>query len=230
MEPRERLIFALDTDDAARALDLVAALREEVGWFKIGLQLFTAQGPDLVRRVRELGGRVFLDLKFHDIPATVRGGLKAAAAVGAEMVTVHVQAGRAWQEAVSVTGLKVLGVTVLTSLSAADLAELGHGRVEPSALAAQRAELARRAGLAGVVCAGPDVALVRGRLGPGRLIVCPGIRPAWSLVAGDDQARVTTPGRALAAGADMIVVGRPIRDAQDPAEAARRVAAELAQG
>ncbi len=228
MEPHERIVFALDTDQADTALEWVKRLSGRVGWFKVGLELFTAVGPDLVRRIVELGQRVFLDLKLHDIPATVAGALRAASKLGAGLITVHIQAGEAWKKAVAeAESIKVLGITVLTSLSPEDLALLDHQTVDPSQLVALQAELAREADLAGVVCSGLEAALVRRVLGPDRLIVCPGIRPAWSLVEGDDQARVATPASAVADGADLIVIGRPIRTAPDMAEAADRVAAEL---
>ncbi len=229
IKPVERLIFALDVSARQEAFDLVKILQGHVGWFKIGLELFVAQGPELVKDIVSSGERVFLDLKLHDIPATVKGALKSAASLGAGLITVHVQAGAAWREAIKAAeNLKVVGVSVLTSLSPQDLAALGSSVIDPAALAAQRAVLAKEAGLAGLVCSGREAAQVRRVLGVEGLIICPGIRPAWSLVAGDDQARATTPAGALKAGADMIVVGRPIKNAPDPAAAADKVTAELA--
>lgn len=229
MEPRHRLVFAVDTADPDQALAWVDRLKDRVGWFKVGLELFTAAGPDLVRRIVDRGGRVFLDLKLHDIPATVAGALRSAEGLGVGLITVHIQAGPAWVEAVSsVDSIKVLGITVLTSQSPEDLAVLDHQTVDPGGLVALRTELAREAGLDGVVCSGQEAAAVRKILGPDKLIVCPGIRPQMSLVEGDDQARITTPRQAVADGADLIVVGRPIRTAPDMAAAAEQIAAEYA--
>ena len=229
MQPHERIIFALDVASRQEALELTSQLAGRVGWFKVGLQLFLSTGPELVRAITAKGGRVFLDLKLHDIPATVSHALDSISGLGAELTTVHIQAGEAWRRAVALrSGLKVLGVSVLTSLSSSDLAALGHERTDPSALVRQRAGLAREANLGGVVCSGREAAEVREIVGPKMLIVCPGIRPASSKVADDDQARITTPAQALGAGADLIVVGRPIRAATDPAKAADQVAQELA--
>ncbi|MBW1713798.1 MAG: orotidine-5'-phosphate decarboxylase [Deltaproteobacteria bacterium] len=230
MKARQRLVVALDTSDQSQALAWTRDLGPEVGWFKVGLELFTAAGPDLVRDIKNLGGRVFLDLKLHDIPATVRGALNAAQGLGAEMITVHIQAGPDWIRAVAPRErLKVVGVSLLTSLAPQDLEALGQRTNDPSALVLDRARLALEAGLSGVVCSGREAAAVRSVLGPEKLIICPGIRPAWSLVDGDDQARVTTPAQAVRAGADLIVVGRPILGAPDPVRAAQEVVQELAQ-
>jgi orotidine-5'-phosphate decarboxylase len=147
------------------------------------------------------------------------------------MTTVHIQAGRTWRDAVKPReNLKILGLSVLTSLSPDDLAALDHRTLDPSALVLQRAKLAQEASLSGLVCSGREAAAARGAIGPQRLIVCPGIRPTWSLVNSDDQARVTTPAQAIKAGADLIVVGRPIRTAADAAAAADRVAGEISAG
>jgi len=229
MQPHERIIFALDVASRQEALELTSQLAGRVGWFKVGLQLFCSTGPELVRQITAEGGRVFLDLKLHDIPATISRALDSISGLGVGLTTVHIQAGEAWRRAMTPRpGLTILGVSVLTSLSAPDLADLGHQVTDPSALVRQRAGLARQAGLVGVVCSGKEAAEVRAVVGPDMLIVCPGIRPASSKVAGDDQARITTPAQALAAGADLIVVGRPIRAATDPAKAADQVAQELA--
>ena len=229
VKPIDRLIFAVDTADPAEAMAWIDRLKGHVGLFKIGLELFCAAGPELVREAVARGGRVFLDLKFHDIPATVAGGLRSVSGLGAELTTVHIQAGQAWGKALEQAGpTKVLGISVLTSLSGADLTELDSAVTDPAELVRRRAALAGKYNLDGLVCSGAEAAQAREILGPDKLLVCPGIRPAWSLTPGDDQARVTTPLKAIAAGADYIVIGRPIRTADDPAEAADKVVAELA--
>ena len=228
MKPIDRLIFAVDTADPVQAMTLIDRLQGHVGLFKIGLELFCAAGPDLVRQTVAKGGRVFLDLKLHDIPATVAGGLRSVSGLGAELVTVHIQAGQAWGKALEQAGeTKVLGISVLTSLSGEDLAELDSAVTDPVELVRRRAALARKYDLDGMVCSGAEAAQAREILGPDKLLVCPGIRPAWSLTPGDDQARITTPLKAVEAGADYIVIGRPIRTAADPVEAADKVVAEL---
>jgi orotidine-5'-phosphate decarboxylase len=234
VQPKDRLIFPLDVPDGAEARRLITLLRAEVGLFKVGLELFVAEGPDFLRvMTEELGAPYFLDLKFHDIPATM-GAAQARIMRGAKLTTVHVDQGakslRATVAAIA-AGVKVLGVTVLTHLGPDDLEALGiapeYAR-DPARLVLLRARLAKEAGCSGVVCGGTEAAAVKTALGADFLVVCPAIRPAWSLVAGDDQRRVTTPAQAIAAGADYIVVGRPIRTAPDPVAAARRVVAEVA--
>jgi orotidine-5'-phosphate decarboxylase len=174
-------------------------------------------------------------MKFHDIPATVRGALSSAAALGVEFITVHCDQGKGLLQAV-VEGTrgktKVLAVTVLTSLNKDDLQSLGFReeyQKDMGLLVLDRARLAQEAGCAGVVCSGLEVRRVKREMGSDFLVVTPGIRPEWSLVKGDDQKRVATPGQAIRDGADYLVVGRPIRDAKDRREAARRVAYEIEQ-
>jgi orotidine-5'-phosphate decarboxylase len=229
MDARDRLVFALDVPDAAEALRLVDLLRGEVGAFKVGLELFCAEGPPLVRRVAERGGAVFLDLKLHDIPATVsRAVARAVQPGGVRWLTAHVGGGREMlREAVRASGGKagILGVTVLTSLDEAAAAEVGLAG-PPGDLAVRRAAVAVGAGCAGVVASPAEARAIRAALGAGPLIVTPGIRPA-SAEAGD-QRRIGTPESAIAAGADVLVVGRPIRDAADPAAAARAIRAAIA--
>lgn len=235
MQPQDRLIFPLDVPNKAEAENLIQLLRGEVGLFKVGLELFMAEGPAFLQYLAAVGLDYFLDLKFHDIPATVAGA-QARILRGARLATVHVDQGRRSLRAAVAAfrdGVKVLGVTVLTHLDAQDLEALGiapeYAR-DPAKLVLLRARLAKEAGCHGVVCAGTEAAQVKRDLGEDFLVVCPGIRPAWSLVPGDDQRRVTTPYQAIRAGADYIVVGRPIRLAPDPVAAARKVAAEIAQG
>lgn len=235
LSPRDRLIFALDVQDAADVRGLVTLLRDHVGMFKVGLELFISQGPAVVRDIRALDqGRtgLFLDLKLHDIPNTVRGAMAAASRLGADLVTVHsgdgVEILRAAKEAAGAT--RVLAVTVLTSvdLTRGEALGLAQAYTRPQALARLRARQALEAGVDGVVCSGQEAATLRQVLGPEPLIVTPGIRPAWSVVASEDQSRIVTPGQAIEAGADYLVVGRPIRTAPDPAHAADQVVAEIA--
>ena len=227
MEPRERLIFALDVPTRERALELVDLLADHVGCFKIGLELFVASGPELVREVVRRAP-VFLDLKLHDIPATVGRAAAVAGRLGARYLTVHAdEGGRAVEAAIQAapeTG--ILCVTVLTSVSEDELRSTGY-ELGVKELARRRAAQARERGCRGVICSGQEAAELRKVLGPGPLVVTPGIRPLDSSDAAD-QRRVVTPALAIERGADLIVVGRPIRDAADPAAAADRIVRELA--
>ncbi len=230
MNPRDRLIFALDVDSAAQAEDLVRLLASEVGVFKVGLELFVAAGPEVVARVRRAGARaVFLDLKLHDIPATMRAAARAAAGLGVDLMTCHADQAGIFS-GLDLGGAQLLGVTVLTSLGPEELRDMGYPDelTHPQALVLHRARLALAAGCAGVVCSGWEAEAVRGLLGPEALVVCPGIRPASG--EAHDQKRVMTPARAMAAGASHIVVGRPIRTAADPVAAARDMVAGIAEG
>jgi orotidine-5'-phosphate decarboxylase len=230
MNPRDRLIFALDVDSAAEAEDLVRLLAPEVGVFKVGLELFVAAGPPVVQRVRRAGARaVFLDLKLHDIPATMRAAGRAAAGLGVEMLTCHAEQAGIFS-GLELGGAQLLGVTVLTSLGTDELRAMGYPDelTHPQALVLHRARLAMAAGCAGVVCSGWEAEAVRGLLGDQALVVCPGIRPASGQA--NDQKRVMTPDKALAAGASHIVVGRPIRAAPDPVAAARGMVEGIKRG
>jgi orotidine-5'-phosphate decarboxylase len=211
---RSPLIFALDVPSTDQASGWAERLRGEVGLFKVGLELFSAAGPDAVRAVARVGGAVFLDVKLHDIPATVEGAARSLAVLEPALVTAHAQGGKAMLEA-AVRGLgpRVLAITRLTSLRAS-LDEV-----------TEAARCAREAGCRGVVCSGTEAAAVREAVGPDLLIVCPGVRPSGSDAG--DQVRVVTPSQAIRAGADYIVVGRPIRDAADPVAAARAINAEI---
>ncbi|MEJ7599655.1 MAG: orotidine-5'-phosphate decarboxylase [Kofleriaceae bacterium] len=222
-----RLIAAIDAPDRTGAAALVSRLGGVPSWYKIGLELFCAEGPALVKAFVERGRSIMLDLKLHDIPETVARATERLANLGAGMLTVHAGGGRAMLEAAvsEKRGLQILAVTVLTSLDEADLAEIGAlGSVEE--LVRKRSELAIAAGCDGVVASPYEVAAIRAIAPPGFLVITPGVRPAGS--APDDQKRVMTPKEARAAGADMIVLGRPLREAADPAAAARAVVAELA--
>jgi len=236
MQPRERLIFPLDVPNKIEAERFISLLKDHVGLFKVGLELFVAEGPAFLQFLSETA-RVdyFLDLKFHDIPATVTSA-QARIMQGAKLATVHVDQGRKMFQA-GVASLKnrvkILGVTVLTHLGPDDLEALGIASryaKDPSQLVLLRARLAQAAGCDGVVCAGTEARAVKAACGPEFLVVCPAIRPAWAAVPGDDQKRVMTPYEAIKAGADYIVVGRPIRLAADPVAAARKVVAEIEQG
>ncbi len=230
---RKQLIFALDVPDRKEAARFARELKGRVGCFKVGLELFIKEGPGVLKAVSgEADADIFLDLKLHDIPATVQNALRSASALGARYITVHASGGKSMLEmsrrAVD-EGLEVLAVTVLTSMSPADLQDQGYpSETTISDLVCRRAELAQSAGCAGIVCSGEEAAMVRKRCGANFKIVTPGIRPTWSLVEGDDQSRIVTPGQAVERGADMIVVGRPIRSADDPGEAADRIVRELA--
>jgi orotidine-5'-phosphate decarboxylase len=242
-EAKDRLIFALDVPTKAQALELVQELRDEVGLFKVGLELYLSEGPQLLQDLISEGqispGRIFLDLKVYDIPATVLGAIRSVLH-GLAMFTMPSDLGRAaLTQIISAAGTarNILAVTVLTSVSTADLEDLGYRPEyfqDPKELVLARARMAREVGCRGVVCSGREARAVREACGDKDLrgekflIVCPGIRPAWSLVAGDDQSRIVTPQEAIRHGADFIVVGRPIRTAPDPVAAARQVVAEIA--
>jgi orotidine-5'-phosphate decarboxylase len=231
------VLVALDVESAARALALADALRGSVGGFKIGKQLFTAVGPSIVRTLADRGDRVFLDLKFHDIPNTVAGAVSAAVTTGAWMINVHAAGGRRMMEsaadaakktAASVGGSPpiVIGVTVLTSLDEAQLRETG---VSAPVLqhVVHLATLAKASGLDGVVASPHEIAAIRSACGPAFLIVTPGIRPAAA--AGDDQSRTMGPADAVAAGASYLVIGRPITAAADPRRAAEEIAHQISR-
>ncbi|NVB84502.1 MAG: orotidine-5'-phosphate decarboxylase [Kofleriaceae bacterium] len=221
-----RLIAALDTPTRTEADALVGKLAAVPSWVKIGLELFCSEGPSIVRDYTARGLSVMLDLKLHDIPETVARATARVAALGAGLLTVHASGGRAMLEAAvkNAGEMRVLAVTVLTSLDDADLADIGaNGPV--GELVKRRAELAARAGCHGIVASPHEVTAVRAVVPADFLIVTPGVRPAGAAVG--DQKRVMTPKQARDAGADLVVVGRPLRDAPDPAAAARAVVAEL---
>jgi len=221
MNARDRLIVALDVPQTEPARDLVDRLAGRVGMFKVGSQLFTAAGPGFVREIVGRGEKVFLDLKFHDIPNTVAGAVSSASRLGVTLLDVHGLGGRAMLEAavgaLPAMQTRLLAITVLTSHDEDSLDQIGvNGGVTDSVR--RLALLARDAGLDGVVASPHEVGLIREACGPDFLIVTPGIRPAGA--APGDQARPATPAAALAAGADYIVVGRPITASEDPAAAA----------
>jgi len=226
------IFCALDTTDLEAAVALAHDLRGAVGGVKLGLEFFYAHGGDGYRRVAQAGLPIFLDLKLHDIPNTVAGGLRAVLPLEPAIVNVHAGGGRTMMSTAAEVvrdwdGRRpmLIGVTVLTSLDADDLAETGVAS-DPAAQADRLAALARAAGLDGVVCSSHEIARLRAALGPDFKLVVPGIRPAGSGVA--DQKRVMTPAEAFGLGADLLVIGRPITRAADPAAAAREIAGELA--
>lgn len=230
MDAKDRLIVALDTSTASEAQKIVVSLGDSVSTYKVGKQLFTAEGPQFVRELARAGKRVFLDLKFHDIPNTVAGAVRSAAELGVTMLTVHGSGGskmlRAAAEASAQSKSKplILAVTVLTSLSDNDLQEIGvSGRTVDQVL--RLAALAQTAGCGGIVASPQEIGSIRRAFGPGLTIVTPGIRPAGAEVG--DQARVATPAAAIDSGATYLVIGRPITDAALPVEAAKRIMQEI---
>jgi orotidine-5'-phosphate decarboxylase len=226
---KTRLIVALDVDTLDAAAHLVERLGAAVEWYKVGKQLFTRHGPAAVRLLKEAGKRVFLDLKFHDIPNTVAQAVRSAAAIGADLTNVHASGGpsmlRAAAQAGRESGILVTAVTVLTSMDQAELAAVGVD-LDPAQQVVRLAVLSRDCGISGVVCSPLEVPLIRLACGPDFVLVVPGIRPAGS--GSDDQKRIMTPGQAAAAGTDFIVVGRPITAAPDALAAASAILAELA--
>ena len=220
------IYVALDTPELAAARALAERLRGHVGGLKLGLEFFMAQGPAGVRAIAELGLPIFLDVKLHDIPNTVAGAMRSLSPLGLAIVNVHAAGGRAMMAAAReamVPATKVIGVTVLTSLDASDLADIGVAGAA-DAQVARLADLSRAAGLDGIVCSAHEVAARRAAWAEG-LFVIPGIRPAGNEVG--DQKRVMTPREAQHAGASVLVIGRPITAAPDPAEAAAAIAASL---
>src|SRR5580692_9732171 len=229
-DPRQRLIVALDVSSAAAAQKIVAAVGDSAYCYKVGMQLYTAEGPHVVRDLVASGRRVFLDLKYHDIPNTVASAVREAANLGVSMLTVHASGGgkmmRAASQAASAqnAALMILGVTVLTSLDDNDLDRLGvHGRVQDQVL--RLAALALANGCHGVVASAQEASALRNELEGDFAIVTPGVRPTGA--DHGDQARVVTPAEAIAAGATHIVVGRPITAAVDPASEDRAILGQI---
>jgi orotidine-5'-phosphate decarboxylase len=223
-----RIIVALDFSSARQALDLAARLDPELCRVKVGKELFTATGPQLVAKLMDLRFEVFLDLKFHDIPNTVANACKVAAGMGVWMMNVHAMGGRrmlsAAREAVPVGSAKLIAVTLLTSMERSDLSDIGLEQ-EPTEVVARLARLARDCGLDGVVCSALEAPSLRETMGDGFCLVTPGIRPANADL--DEQKRVTTPREAIENGADFLVVGRPITQAEDPIWMVRRLNDEI---
>lgn len=227
IKPGERIIVALDVPNSDGALALVRQLSPHPGLFKIGLQLYTAAGPEIVRAVRDQGGRVFLDLKLHDIPNTVGRAVESACSLGVDMLTLHLSGGRAMIEAAArsaAEGMLLLGVTVLTSSDEATLRETGvNSSMQEQVL--RLAQLGVEGGITGLVASPYELGPLRSAHGAKIKIVTPGIRPSGS--ATGDQKRVTTPAEALRAGADFLVIGRPITAAPDPRGALDQILADV---
>lgn len=231
MDPRERILVALDTTDVDRAQALAATLSGHVGGIKIGKEFFTAHGPQGVRTVAGDGQPLFLDLKFHDIPNTVAGAIKSALALKPAILNVHAGGGSAMMRAATAAVAEsdeprplLIAVTVLTSLGDDDLAEIGIAASAQEQVV-RLAKLAQDCGLDGVVCSAREITAIRDACGAAFKLVVPGIRPVWA--AKGDQKRVMTPAEAVRLGADYLVIGRPITGADDPVAAARRVGDEL---
>ncbi len=234
-DPADRLIVALDTDTIDAAIKLVERLAGTVTWFKVGKELFTLHGPEGVRRLRHAGAKkIFLDLKYHDIPNTVRRAVKAATLMGADMVNVHALGGsemmvaavKGRDEAVGQGGAKslLIAVTALTSMTQQELMELGIDAT-PRMLAVHLARMALRCGLDGAVSSPQEALDIKDLCGNGYITVTPGVRPAWA--AKNDQVRVMTPGEAVKNGCDYLVVGRPITGDKDPVDAAKKILKEM---
>lgn len=236
MDSKEKIIVALDTADMRFAKKIIRLLKDTVKIFKVGNEFFTAHGPKAVAAVKEAGAEVFLDLKYHDIPNTVAQSARAAVRLGVFMFNVHIPGGlQMMQEACvavadearksNVPAPKLIGVTLLTSLSQQDVTKQIGLSKSINEIVLSYAELAQKAGFDGVVASAREIEFIRSKLGPNFLIVTPGIRPSWS--ERGDQERVMTPEEALSLGANYLVIGRPITEAQDPRQAVMRIYEEL---
>lgn len=232
LAPRDRLIVALDVPDAPSALALADRLENTCLWLKVGLELFVSAGPAVLEPLLKRGHSIFLDLKFHDIPNTVAGAVRSAAALGVHMLTVHASGGPAMLAAANeaLAGLpnppQLLAVTVLTSMDSAQTAAIGLDRT-PAAQVELLARMGIAAGIRGFVCSPQEVATLRALTGPAGVLVIPGIRPAGAGIG--DQKRIATPAQALRDGASYLVVGRPITQAQAPAAAAQSILNEMSE-
>jgi len=237
VEAKDRIVLALDVDTPAEALNLVKELAAYVGVFKVGMQLFNSAGPDIVKRIHELGGQIFVDLKLHDIPNTVAAAGKVLTRLNCKMFNVHAAGGREMMSKVAqesreealklgIEAPLILAVTVLTSISDQELAqEMFVSNLKVEELVVKWALMAKESGLGGVVCSPREIVPIREACGPDFKILTPGIRPLWS--AANDQKRITTPRDALQMGADYMVIGRPILKDADPRAAAQRIIDEL---
>lgn len=235
----ERMVVALDTPDLRRAKRLVKLLHKRIPNFKVGSELFTACGLEAVKAVRWAGGLVFLDLKYHDIPNTVAGAVREATKLNVAMMTIHASGGYQMMEAARHAAEemvrkkkakrrpKILGVTVLTSMTERELEDNFGVKRSVDETVLRLAQMANQAGLDGVVASGRELPVIRAKMGNDFLVVTPGIRPAWSLKG--DQSRIMTPKKAIELGADYLVIGRPITEAKNPLEAAEKVIAEVSK-
>jgi len=238
MEPAERIILALDTADPEEALQTVHRFREDIYIFKVGSELFTAAGPRIVKEINLMGRKVFLDLKFHDIPHTVMKSSLTVAGLGVFMFNVHTMGGLEMMKTAStrlsehclkhnIERPKIIGVTILTSIDQKALRDELGVELRMNAMVKHLAAMAQRAGLDGVVASAQDAEMIRGRFGKDFLIVSPGIRPSWSTA--DDQKRTLTPKEAIRAGADYIVLGRAVLAQPDPAKALNNIKEEISR-
>ena len=226
MKPFERIVFPLDLPTEQEALEFTKTLQGLVGVFKVGLELFVSSGPSVVEKIRKISpeSKIFLDLKFHDIPETMKRAVSSAACLGVDFITIHVSAGEEALKAAVATGsasgggkLKILGVTVLTSMSKQDLEDMDQALRNVESLVVRRAELAKRCGLDGIVCSGLEAKKIKKTFGKEFIALTPGIRLKQDQKK-DDQKRVTTPYDAILNNADYLVIGRPIRDSKNPFE------------
>ena len=228
-DPKDRLAVALDFADERQAMGLVDHLGDTCQWYKVGMELYYVAGNRIVQQLRDRGFSVFLDLKLHDIPNTVAGAVRSATQAGASLLTIHASGGAAMMSAAAEAATapdspRLLAVTVLTSMDASELAGIGI-TASPAEQVLRLARLAQASGINGMVCSPEEVAILRKEIAPSSLLVVPGIRPIGSAVG--DQKRVATPTRAIADGASLLVVGRPITRAADPAAAAHAVLQEI---
>jgi len=232
---QDRIIVALDFDNKQDALDLVKKLNGKVGVFKVGKELFTKCGPEIVKEIQNLGGKVFLDLKYHDIPNTVSKAVAQATKMGVYMMTLHTSGGAEMLKAAMESAEKnavdgnvpiLLGVTVLTSLDDDGLHQIGFNYTAEE-LVVKLVAMAKNSGIKGIVCSAKEVSKLREIFGDEMILVTPGIRPVWSIAG--DQKRITTPADAIKNGSDFMVIGRPITKAENPTEAAEKIAEEISK-
>ncbi|VAX24419.1 Orotidine 5'-phosphate decarboxylase [hydrothermal vent metagenome] len=234
-DAKDRLIISLDVPSRDSAMRVVESLNGSVRWVKVGSQLFTAEGPKVVADLKKAGFNVFLDLKFHDIPNTVASAGRSAVDLGVDLFNVHAMGGSAMMkktveelssycEKTRKPKPKIIAVTVLTSMNADDLKEIGFNS-QPDEMVLRLARLAKESGLNGVVSSPWEVSAIKSAMGEGFLVVTPGVRPSWAVK--DDQVRIKTPAEAIKEGADMLVVGRPVLKADNPADSANRIIDEI---
>lgn len=235
MEAKERLIVALDVDTKEEVEYLVQELKDEIGMFKVGLQLYSSMGNEIIQYIKNQGGKIFLDLKLHDIPNTVSETVRVLTKVGVNMMNVHSQGGLAMMKLAKETSLKtakdegieaplLIAVTILTSLGDEEVAKIGYGK-SASSMVEHLGLLTKEAGLDGVVCSPLEAGIIRQTCGPEFITVTPGVRPLGGVIG--DQKRITTPSKAIAGGSTYIVVGRPITKANNVKEAARSIVEEM---
>ena len=234
-DPRKLLIFPLDVPSYKEAMSLVKILGNHVGIFKVGLELFVAEGPGILKDIRNTcDAGIFLDLKLHDIPATITSAIKAALNYKPDFITVHCEQGNGFLKIpeLASSATKLLGITVLTSISPHDIEKMGYSKKyyeDLTNLAVLKGRIAMEAGCHGLVCSPHEVEKIKKEIDKKLIVITPGIRPAWTVMNTDDQFRVMTPALAISKGSDHIVVGRPIRDAEDPVIAAKKVVEEIRQ-